>query len=65
MYSAAQPGYHSRNDGSASAQAWLGTVVGLDTFARRGDVSMDTYILLAVGFGLALAIAVWGIWKLR
>lgn len=26
---------------------------------------MDTYILLGVGFGLALLIAIWGIWSLR
>jgi len=26
---------------------------------------MATYILLGGGFGLALAIAIWGIWKLR
>jgi hypothetical protein len=29
------------------------------------DVEMDTYILLGGGFGIALAIAIWGIWKLR
>jgi hypothetical protein len=32
---------------------------------RFRDVEMDTYILLGGGFGLALAIAIWGIWKLR
>jgi hypothetical protein len=26
---------------------------------------MDTYILLGVGFGLGLLIAIWGIWNLR
>jgi len=26
---------------------------------------MDTYILLGGGFGLALVIAIWGIWTLR
>jgi hypothetical protein len=29
------------------------------------DVEMDTYILLGGGFSVALAIAFWGIWKLR
>ncbi|RKE25224.1 hypothetical protein B0G76_6748 [Paraburkholderia sp. BL23I1N1] len=26
---------------------------------------MDTYVLLGCGFGLALLIAIWGIWNLR
>jgi hypothetical protein len=29
------------------------------------DSAMETYILLGCGFGLALLIAIWGIWKLR
>jgi hypothetical protein len=29
------------------------------------DFAMETYILLGCGFGLALLIAIWGIWKLR
>jgi hypothetical protein len=29
------------------------------------DNEMATYILLGGGFGLALLIAAWGIWKLR
>jgi hypothetical protein len=29
------------------------------------DFEMETYILLAGGFGLALLIAIWGIWNLR
>jgi hypothetical protein len=29
------------------------------------DDEMETYILLGGGFGLALLIAIWGIWKLR
>ncbi len=29
------------------------------------DIEMATYILLGGGFGLALLIAAWGIWKLR
>jgi hypothetical protein len=32
---------------------------------RFKDRAMDTYILLGGGFGLALLIAIWGIWKLR
>jgi hypothetical protein len=26
---------------------------------------MDTYVLLGIGFGLGLLIAIWGIWNLR
>ena len=29
------------------------------------DFEMATYIVLGGGFGLALLIALWGIWKLR
>jgi hypothetical protein len=32
---------------------------------RLKDFAMETYILLGCGFGLALLIAIWGIWKLR
>jgi hypothetical protein len=32
---------------------------------HRKDFEMETYILLGGGFGLALLIAIWGIWKLR
>ncbi len=33
------------------------------TLSRR--LEMDTYILLGCGFGVALLIAIWGIWNLR
>jgi len=28
-------------------------------------VDLETYVLLGIGFGLALLIAIWGLWKLK
>ena len=52
--------YHSALAGCASGQ-------GVPPRCNPGfeEVEMATYILLGGGFGLALAIAIWGIWKLR
>ena len=52
--------YYSPLAGCASGQ-------GVRSRGNPGfeEVEMATYILLGGGFGLALAIAIWGIWKLR
>jgi hypothetical protein len=52
---------HGQVTGSAADTA--GALTGTVTMFRGFE--MDTYILLGCGFGLALLIAMWGIWNLR
>ena len=33
--------------------------------ARLRVIELETYVLLGIGLGLALLIAIWGLWKLK